>query len=124
MKHNHNKIERIVTVDGKEYRLQRIVEKTAEDIHHIISRKKIHKFKVNDPKNKIKLNRRKHIALNALYWDHQTPKEQLQDMYDIRKTALSEEVSRALADILQLDDEAFYQYDLVKKHKLLKNTLW
>lgn len=122
MKHR-NRIERITTVDWKEYRLQRIVDKTAEDIHHIISRKKIHKFKVNDPKNKIKMNRRKHMALNAFYGDHQTPKEQLQDMYDIWKTALSEEVSMALYDILQLDDEAFYDYDLVKKHKLLKNTL-
>jgi hypothetical protein len=44
-------------------------------------------------------------------------------MYDIRKTALSQEVSKALYDILQLDDEVFYDYDLVKKHKLLKNKV-
>lgn len=117
------KIDRITTIDGKQYRLNRVIDKTAQDIHHIISKKKIHKFRVNDPKNKIIINRRKHVALNALYWDHQTPKEQLQDMYDIRKTALSEEVSTALYDILQLDDEAFYQYDLVKKHKILKNKI-
>lgn len=117
------KIDRITTIDGKQYRLNRVIEKTEQDIHHIISKKKIHKFKVNDPKNKIKISRRKHIALNSLYWDHQTPKEQLQDMYDIRKTALSQEVSKALYDILQLDDEVFYDYDLVKKHKLLKNKV-
>ena len=117
------KIDRITTIDGKQYRLNRVIDKTAQDIHHIISKKKIHKFRVNDPKNKIIINRRKHVALNALYWDHQTPRSQLQDMYDIRKTALSEEVSNALYDILQLDDEAFYQYDLVKKHKILKNKI-
>lgn len=117
------KIDRITTIDGKQYRLNRVIDKTAEDIHHIISKKKIHKFKVNDPKNKIKISRRKHVALNALYWDHQTPKEQLQDMYNIWKSALSEEVSQALYDILQLDDEYFYDYDLVKKHRLLKNTV-
>jgi len=44
-------------------------------------------------------------------------------MFNIWKTALSEEVRTALYDILSLDDEAFYDYDLVKKHKLLKNKI-
>ena len=117
------KLDKITTIDWKQYKLNRVIEKTEQDIHHIISKKKINKFKVNDSKNKIKISRRKHIALNSLYWDHQTPKEQLQDMYDIWKTALSEEVSKVLYDILQLDDEFRYDYDLVKKHKLLKNKI-
>lgn len=123
MRHK-DRVERITTIDGKQYKLSAVIDKTAEDIHHIISRKKINKFKVNDAKNKVKINRRKHIALNALYGDHQTPKEQLKDMVDIWKTALSEEVRTALYDILALDDEAFYDYDLVKKHKLLKDNIW
>lgn len=64
------------------------------------------------------------MALNAFYWDHQTPKEQLKDMFDIRKTALSEEVRNVLFELLSLDDEAFYDFELVKRHKLLKKKIW
>lgn len=64
------------------------------------------------------------MALNAFYGDHQTPKEQLKDMLDIRKTALSEEVRQTLYDLLNLDDEAFYDFDLVKRHKILKKKIW
>lgn len=117
------KIDRITTIDGKQYRLNRVIDKTAQDIHHIISKKKIHKFRVNDPKNKIIINRRKHVALNALYWDLQEPRSQLKFMLDIWDTALSQEVKKALYDILALDDEWFYDYDLVKKHKVLKNKI-
>lgn len=118
-----NKSERIRTIDGKQYYLHAVIDKTAEDIHHIISKKKRHEFNVDNPKNKVKIKRRKHVALNGLYGDHQTPKEQLKDMLEIRKTALSEEVRQTLYDILSLDDEVFYDYDLVKRHKLLKNKI-
>lgn len=112
-----------MTINWEEYILHKVIPSDLKDIHHIISRKLIHNFRVNDPKNKIEIQRRKHIHINWLFWDHQTPKEQLKDMFEIWKTALSEEVRSALYEILSLDDEAFYDYDLVKKHKLLKNKI-
>lgn len=119
-----DKDKRIATIDWKQYRLVRIIDKTEEDIHHIISKKKRQQFNVDHPKNKIKIRRTKHSALNALYGDHQTPKEQLKDMYEIRKTALSEEVRETLYNLLCLDEEAFYDFSLVKHHKILKNKIW
>lgn len=112
-----------MTINWVEYKLNRVIDATQKDIHHIISKKQINKFKVNDPKNKIQIQRRKHVALNALFLEHQDPKSQLKDMFEIWKTALSEEVRSVLYDILSLDDEAFYDYDLVKKHKLLKDKI-
>ena len=119
-----DKDKRIVTVNWAQYRLVRVIDKTETDIHHILSKKKRHEFNVDNPKNKIRLSRRKHAALNWFYGDHQTPKEQLKDMYEIRKTALSEEVRGVLFELLSLDDEAFYDFELVKRHKLLKEKIW
>lgn len=124
MRHNKDKFERRMTIWGVEYKLNRVVDATEKDIHHILSRKMANKFNVNNPKNKIEIQRRKHIHLNWLFGSEaQNPKAQLEVMYNIRKTALSEEVSKALYEILQLEDEVFYDYDLVKKHKLLKNKI-
>ena len=124
MRHNKDKFERRMTIWGVEYKLNRVIDATEKDIHHILSRKMANKFNVNNPKNKIEIQRRKHIHLNWLFGSEaQSPKAQLEVMYNIRKTALSEEVSKALYEILQLEDEAFYDYDLVKKHKLLKNKI-
>jgi hypothetical protein len=123
MRHNKDKFERRMTIWGVEYKLNRVIEATEKDIHHILSRKMANKFNVNNPKNKIEIQRRKHIHLNWLFLDHQNPRDQLRDMLEIWKTALSEEVRTVLYDILSLDDEWFYDYDLVKKHKILKNKL-
>lgn len=117
------KNDRTLTINWQRYKLNRIIEATEKDIHHIISKKRINKFNVNNDKNKIKIPRRKHVALNQLYGDHQSPKEQLKDMFEIWKTALSEEVRQVLSDVLNLDDEAFYDFDLVKKHRLLKKNI-
>lgn len=118
------KDKRITTIDGKQYRLVRVIEKTKEDIHHIISKKKRQQFNVDHPNNKIKIKRRKHSALNALYGgENQTPKSQLKFMYEIRKTALSEEVRETLYNLLCLDEEIRYDYDIVKHHKILKNKV-
>lgn len=114
---------RTLTINWQRYKLNRIIEATEKDIHHIISKKRINKFNVNNDKNKIKIPRRKHVALNQLYGDHQSAKEQLKDMFEIWKTALSEEVRQVLSDVLNLDDEAFYDFDLVKKHRLLKKNI-
>lgn len=113
-----------MTINWEEYVLHKVVPSDLKDIHHIISRKLMDNFRVNDPKNKIEIKRRKHIALNSFFWwEAQAPKEQLGVMLEIWKTALSEEVRQALYDMLSLEDEAFYDYDLVKKHKLLKDKI-
>ena len=123
MRHK-NRVEKITTVDGVQYKLNRVIDKTAEDIHHIISRQRRHEFNTENPKNKIKINKIKHMNLNKFFWERQDPKRQLAYMLDIRKTALSEEVNQALFDILNLPDEIFYDYDLSKRHVILKNTIW
>lgn len=114
---------KIFEINWVKYKMVRVIEATEKDIHHIISKKKINQFNVNNEKNKIKIPRRQHVALNQLYKDHQTPKEQLRDMVEIWKSALSEEVRQVLYDLLSLDDEAFYDFDLVKKHRLLKKNI-
>lgn len=113
-----------MTINWEEYIMHKVIPSDLKDIHHIISRKLIQNFRVNDAKNKVEIQRRKHVHLNWLFGDKQTPKSQLEVMFNIWKTTLSEEVRTALYDILSLDDEAFYDYDLVKKHKLLKNKIW
>ena len=113
-----------MTINWEEYVLHKHIPKNLMDTHHIISRQLVQTFNVNNPKNKVEMQRRKHVHLNWLYGSHQTPKEQLKDMVEIWKTALSEEVRSSLYDILSLDDEFFYDYDLVKKHKTLKNKIW
>lgn len=123
MRHK-NRVERITTVDGVQYKLERVIDKTAEDIHHILSRKMRKDFNVENPKNKIKINKIKHMNLNRFFWDRQDPKRQLAYMLDIWKTALSEDVNQALLDILDLPDEAFYNFDLVKDHNILKDHIW
>lgn len=115
--------ERLVTIEWKQYKLHRVIASTEKDIHHILSRKMANKFNVNHPKNKIEIQRRKHVALNQLFLDHQSPRDQLKNMLDIRRTALSPEVAQMLEDIVNLDDEALYAYELVKKHKLLKDKI-
>ena len=112
----------IINLNGFEYRLQRIIDATATNIHHIISRKEKEKFNVHDERNKMKINMRLHDALNRFYWDKQTPRKQLAFMLDIWKPVLSPLVKNALFDILNLPDDVFYHIDLIKcKKKKQKN---
>ena len=64
---NHNRINRITTVDGIQYRLNRVIEKTAEDIHHIIGKRHRMEYKTEAPENKIKINRIRHVNLNNFF---------------------------------------------------------
>jgi hypothetical protein len=66
MRHK-NRVEKITTVDGVQYKLNRVIDKTAEDIHHIISRQRRHEFNTENPKNKIKINKIKHMNLNKFF---------------------------------------------------------
>lgn len=106
-----------ITINWEEYILHKKIPSDLEDIHHIISRKLANVFNVQDSKNKVKIKRIRHVHLNWLFGDHQNPREQLKDMIDIRKTALSKEVNEALYNILQLEDERFYNDALIKHKK-------
>ena len=124
-KKSHERPNRIVEINWVQRKLNRVVEKSATDLHHIISRKQKAKFKVNEADNLIRIPRRKHIALNNLYWMKQTPREQLREMYEIWKTALSRWVRQELYTILELPDDMFYNETLLKDGKKKKTTnLW
>lgn len=121
-KKNHERPNRIVEINWVQWKLNRIIDKTATDIHHIISRQQKAKFKVNENANLIRIPRRKHIALNNFYGMKQTPREQLREMYEIWKTALSRWVRQELYTILDLPDEMFYIPELLKWKKKKKIT--
>ena len=115
-----NSHDRILNFDGKLYRLQRVIDKTETDIHHLIGRKYRQKYNTNAEINKVRINRRKHVALNAFFWDKQSPREQLLEVFNLVKPVLSLWVKQELEIILnQTTDDLFYNEEVLKngKHK-------
>lgn len=109
-----------LTIEGKEYRLQRYIDATAEDLHHIIGRSlKYEWYATNASQNKVKIKRRKHVALNSFFWaEWQAPHLQLKQCLELREPVLSDWVRDALYEILSLPKSSFYKDELVtKKHK-------
>ena len=112
---NRNRIDRVITVDGIEYRLQRLIEKTATDIHHIIGKCNRMKYNTNAEENKVRISRREHVALNQYFKDKQDPRQQLLQVFNLVKPVLSPGVRRELHTILELtDDEMFYIPEVLK----------
>ena len=115
-----NSHDRILNFDGKLYRLQRVIDKTETDIHHLIGRIYRQKYNTNAEINKVRINRRKHVALNAFFWDKQSPREQLLEVFNLVKPVLSAGVKQELEIILnQTTDDLFYNEEVLKngKHK-------
>lgn len=115
-----NSHDRILNFDGKLYRLQRVIDKTETDIHHLIGRRYRQKYNTNAEINKVRINRRKHVALNAFFWDKQSPREQLLEVFNLVKPVLSAGVKQELEIILnQTTDDLFYKEEVLKngKHK-------
>ena len=115
-----NSHDRILNFDGKLYRLQRVIDKTETDIHHLIGRRYRQKYNTNAEINKVRINRRKHVALNAFFWDKQSPREQLLEVFNLVKPVLSLWVKQELGIILnQTTDDLFYNEEVLKngKHK-------
>ena len=109
-----------LTIEGKEYRLTRVVDATSEDIHHIIGKQFKHSgYDVNNPINKEKIKRRKHIALNNFFgWEWQAPHLQLKQCLEIWEPVLSDVVREELYAILSLPRDLFYKGELIKpKHR-------
>ena len=125
MDKDFNRSDRILTLGGKCYRLQRYIEKTEKDIHHLIGKKYRMKYNTNAEENKVEISRRKHVALNQFFGDKQSPREQLLEVFNLVKQVLSPWVRRELHTILELtDDSMFYIPEVLKwqkKKESLKN---
>ena len=129
MDKTHDIVNSVIRIGNVDYSLKRVIDKTAQDIHHIISRKLIHKFDVNNPINKVRLFRREHIALNQFFLDKQNPRDQFKKIFELVKPVLSEGVRHELYTILYMtDDKMFYNEEIVKdgskKKKRKKKGSW
>lgn len=109
---------RIVDIDWVQWKLNRVIDKTATDIHHIMWKCNRHIYNINIEQNKIKMERREHVALNSYFKDKQNPREQLKQVFETVKNVLSEGVRKELYTILYIaDDDMFYIPELLKKKK-------
>lgn len=114
---------RIVEINGVQWKLNRVIDKTATDLHHIMGQCNKHLYNVNIEENKIRMERREHIALNNYFKDKQNPREQLKKVFETVKNVLSPWVRRELYTILyEADDEMFYISELLKCKKKKKGT--
>ena len=117
-KKNHERPNRIVEINWVQRKLNRVVDRTATDLHHIMWRCNKHLYNVNIDENKIRMERREHIALNNYFRDKQNPREQLKKVYETVKQVLSPGVRRELYAILyEADDDMFYIPELLKWKK-------
>lgn len=106
---------RILSINGVQYKLNRLIDKTETDIHHLIGKKYRMKYNTNEEENKVRISRREHIALNNYFWDKQSPREQLLKVFNLVKPVLSSGVRNELYTILELtDDEMFYIPNVLK----------
>ena len=104
-----------ICIDWVQYKLNRIIEATATNIHHIMWKCNRMKYNTNIEENKIVMNEREHIALNNFFKDKQNPREQLQKIFEIVKPVLSPWVRKELYTILyECDDSMFYIPELLK----------
>ena len=123
MKHNKERPNRIVEINWIQWKLNRVIDKTATDLHHIMGQCNKNLYNVGIDQNKIRMPRRKHVALNNFFGSKQNPREQLKDVYEIVKTVLTPWVRRELYTILyETDDEMFYIPELLKWKKKKKHN--
>lgn len=115
-----NKLSKTIVINWETYHLNKEIPRDAENLHHIIWKVNRIKYNTNEKLNKVLLNERKHVALNRLFLDHQSPHEQLRDMVKIREPVLSEWVRETLYWLLSLPRWIFYKEELVKKKYLNK----
>jgi len=115
---SHNNNDRILSINGVQYKLNRVIDKTETDIHHLIGKKYRMKYNTDEEENKIRISRREHIALNNFFGDKQSPREQLLKVFNLVKPVLSPGVRNELYTILELtDDEMFYIPNVLKCSK-------
>jgi len=124
MDNTRNRADIITDDNWVQYKLCKIIDKTAQDIHHIMWKCNRNKYNTNIEQNKVKISRRLHVALNGFFGDKQNPRDQLKQVYEIVKNVLSPWVRNELYTILyECDDEMFYIPELLKwKKKKKTNT--
>lgn len=117
-----NSHDKYLTLNGKCYKLQRYIEKTEYDIHHIIGKCNRMKYNTNAEENKVRIQRREHIALNQYFQNKQDPRQQLLKVFNLVKPVLSPGVRNELYTILELtDDSMFYIPEVLKWRKKKKS---
>jgi len=119
-KKSHERPNRIVEINWVQWKLNRVIDRTATDVHHLVWVCNKHLYNVNIDQNKKRMPRRDHVALNNFFKDKQNPRDQLKTVYEIVKEVLTPWVRRELYTILyETDDEMFYIPELIKwkKHK-------
>lgn len=122
-KKNHERPNRIVEINWVQRKLNRVIDRTATDLHHIMGRCNKHLYNVDIEQNKIRMERRKHVALNNFFGNKQNPREQLKDVFEIVKNVLTPWVRRELYTILYETDDSMFYIDELLKHKKKKKHL-
>jgi hypothetical protein len=114
---------RIVEINWRQRKLNRVIDKYSTNLHHIMWQCNKHLYNVNIDQNKIIMSEREHIALNNYFGNKQNPREQLKQVYETVKSVLSTWVWRELYAILyEADDSMFYIPELLKWKKKKKTT--
>lgn len=85
--------------------------------HHIVWKSNRSWANVEDDTNIFLLRVLEHQALNTLFKDKQCPHEQLEVMYEIWESSLSEYAKELIETLLSLPKERFYKSYLIKKWK-------
>lgn len=114
--------DKIIEKNGKKYKLNLIIEKTATDIHHILWLKYKNQYNVNIPQNKKRIPRRFHVNYNNFVEDKQNPRDAFKIVYELTKEILSPGVREILETVIyKTDDDLFYIPEIIKWKKK-KNT--
>lgn len=110
--------------NGIKRKINRVIEATATDLHHIIWQKYRNEYNVHAPINKIRIPRRFHVAYNNFVEGKQNPREAFKILFELTKQVLSEWVRKELYTILyKAPDDLFYIPDVLKwKKKNKKNS--
>ena len=123
MDKDFNYRDRILTIDNVPYRLLRVIDATATNLHHIMWKCNRQKYNTEIPENKVRISEREHDALNRYFKDKQNPRDQLRKVFELVKPVLSAGVRHELEVILSCSDDLFYIPELLKwqKQKSEKN---
>ena len=75
---NHNTINHYTTINGVQYKLCKVIDRTATNIHHIISQRERQQYDVQNPINKKKVRIVDHNDFYRFFKDRQNPRKQLE----------------------------------------------
>ena len=119
----YNRPNRIVDIGWVQYRLVRIIEATATDLHHLLGKCNQNKYNVKAKENIVRIPRREHDALNRYFKDKQNPREQLLKVFELVTPVLNDKTRKDLAEILSRTDEDFYIPQVLKHGRNKKKRM-